>query len=162
LKDTDYIKIIELANAGGGFIPANERAEELTERTRKGEIIPVIEVTKRDLSFHRCYFSILGMIYKYLPKRFKNQVQEKDFYKFIKHLQGKYKVLYSFSDGTQMVEYESISFGNMTQQRFKDYIAEQMPWIYTEIIGAFFEGEIYDNIIATIEEEYVKFFDRLL
>jgi hypothetical protein len=36
-----------------------------------------------------------------------------------------------------------------------------MPFIYTEIIGAFFEGEIYNSIVDTIEENFEKFFMRL-
>jgi len=49
----------------------------------------------------------------------------------------------------------------MSQERFKNYIREQLPFIYTEVIGKFFKDEIYDNIIATIEEEYSKFLAKL-
>jgi len=162
MKDTDYDNLIHLANVGGGFIPANEKAEELLLMTRKGEVIELTEVTKRDLKLHRCYMSLLSFIYDYLPVNFHSKVDKKNFYKWLKHLRGQYKVLYTFADGTSFVEYESISFGRMSNIRFKEYVLEQMPFIYENVIGAFFEEEMYDNIIETIEEEYKKFFSKLV
>jgi len=105
--------------------------------------------------------ALLKEVYGYLPQSFQKKVPQKHFYQFVKHVQGKYKVLFSFKDGTRMVEYESISFAKMSEIRFRQYIKEQMPFIYTEIIGAFFEGEIYNSIIDTIEENFEKFFLRL-
>jgi hypothetical protein len=70
-------------------------------------------------------------------------------------------VLFKFKDGTAMVEYESIAFGNMSQKRFEAYIREQLPWIYENVIGAFFEGAIYDGIVETIEKEYEIFLSKL-
>ena len=146
---------------GGGFIPANEKAEEMTVTLVKGEILSFMEVTARDLSFHRNYMAFIGYVYDYLPAKFKKQVLKADFYQWLKHLQGKYKVKFTFADGTKMVEYESIAFGNMSQQRFKDYVREQLPFIYTNVIGAFFKDEIYDSIIATIEVDFERFFDKI-
>jgi hypothetical protein len=161
MTDKKFENIIELVYMGGGFLPANQRANELTENCVKGEILSFLEVTERDLKFHKCYFSLLGYIYDYLPMSFTSKVSKDNFHKFLKHLQGKYKVLFTFKDGTVMVEYESISFGNMSQKRFEEYVKEQLPYIYENVIGAFFEGEMYDNIIATIEEEYEKFLVKL-
>jgi len=161
MKDSDYFKLIELANVGGGFIPANENASELLDQSRKGEILSFKEVTARDISMHRCYFSLLNFIYNYLPLKFRKAVPEDKFYIFIKHLKGEYAVLFEFSDGTKMVEYESISFGNMSQKRFESFIREQLPFIYENVIAKFFEGEIYDSIINTIEKEYERFMAKL-
>jgi len=161
MKDTDHTKLIELCYMGGGFIPHNERAEEMASMCAKGQVVSFMECTARDLKFHRCYMSLLGFIYAYLPASFKDKVSKNDFYKLLKSLQGKYKVLFSFQDGTKLVEYESIAFGNMSDVRFKEYIREQLPFIYTEVIGKFFEGDLYDNIISTIEEQYEKFMTKL-
>ena len=147
---------------GGGFIPANDNAEELTERCHKGEVIAFQEITARDLKMHRCYFSLLNMIYGYMPASFKKIISNDDFYKFLKHLHGDYDVKFTFKDGTKMVEYNSISFGKMSDKRFKKFIAEQLPFIYSEVIGAYYEGEIYDNIIQTIENDYQVFMNKLL
>lgn len=161
MKDTDLHKVIELVNAGGGFLPHNQLAHELLESTSKGEVIPMKELTARDINRHRCYMALLTEVYNYLPQSFHKKVAKQHFYQFVKHLQGHYKVLFTFKDGTKMVEYESISFAKMTEARFRAYIKEQMPFIYTEIIGAFFEGEMYESIVNTIEENYEKFFMRL-
>jgi hypothetical protein len=61
---------------------------------------------------------------------------------------------------TSMVEYKSIAFGKMTNEGFKVYIKEQLPFIFTYVIGEFFKDEIYDNIIATINEEFERAFTK--
>lgn len=161
MTDSDYQKLIELSNVGGGFVPVNERATELLEQSHRGEVLSFLEATNRDIKFHRCYFSLLNYIYGYLPPAFKKKVPEEKFYIFLKHLKGQYSVLFEFSDGTRLVEYESIAFGRMSQKTFENYIREQLPWIYQNVIGKFFEGDIYDGIIQTIEEEYEKFLSKL-
>lgn len=161
MNNSDFDKLVELCCVGGGWTPANGNAEELLDSMTRGEIVAVREVTQRDLKFHRAYFSLLNFIYDYLPPAFKRKVPKQHFYKFVKHLQGEYDVLFEFKDGTKLVEYQSISFGRMSQKRFEAYIREQLPWIYENIIGAFFEGEIYKNIIETIEMEYERFLQKL-
>jgi hypothetical protein len=161
MKDKDYNKLIELTYVGGGFIPANDNAEILIDNCINGQILAFTEVTARDIKFHRCYMSLLGYIYDYLPLKFKKQVSKCNFYQFVKHCKGDYEIMFTFNDGRQMIEYKSISFGRMSQMEFKNYIKEQMPFIYTEIIGSFFKGKIYDNIIETIEKDYEKFFAKL-
>lgn len=61
----------------------------------------------------------------------------------------------------ELVEYESISFGRMTEARFHEYIKEQLPYLYSNVIGAFFEGERLDDIIFTIEKEYKSFLKKV-
>ena len=63
MKDTDYDKIIELTPVGGGFLPANERAEELLLSSHPSEVLSFLEVTARDLKFHRAYFSLIHYIH---------------------------------------------------------------------------------------------------
>ena len=161
MKEKDFDKRIELSWVGGGFIPCNENANNLTDQLVKGEVITFMEVTARDISFHRCYMSLLAFIWGYMTPKFKKNIPLKIFYKWLKHLKGEYKVDFEFKDGTRMVTYESIAFGNMSQQRFKEYVKEQLPFIYTNVIGAYYKGEIYDSIISTIETEYEKFFAKL-
>jgi len=161
MKDKDFYNLIDFYNAGGGLLPVNQKAHEIIEQSDKGEVISFIEVTQRDLKFHRCYMSLLAYIYEYLPNSFHKQVPKDKFYLWLKHLKGQYDVLFEFEDGTKLVEYESISFGRMSQKRFEDYIREQLPWIYVNVIGKYFEGDIYNGIIETIENEYKKFLSKL-
>lgn len=161
MKDTEFSKRHEFAYISGGWLPVNQNAKELTNQTVEGEVVVFQEITSRDISFHRCYFSLLNYIWSWLPDNFKISVPKEKFFVFLKHLKGEYEVLFEFQDGTKLVEYESISFGRMSQIAFKDYIKEQLPYIYTNIIGKFFKDEDYDMIIENIEHEYVKFFNKL-
>lgn len=161
MTDKNYHNLVDFTNAGSGLLPVNQRAHEIIEQSARGEVLSFIEATNRDLSRHRCYMSLLAFIWSYLPKSFQNQVPKDKFYMWLKHLKGQYEILFEFKDGTKLVEYESISFAKMTEVRFRAYIKEQLPWIYTDVIGKFFDGPIYDNIIETIESEYQRFFDKL-
>ena len=161
MTDKDYTKRMDFAYMGDGLIPISPNAIELLEQSDNGEVLSFLEMTNRDVKFHRCYFSLLSYIYDYLPKQFKVKIQKESFYLFIKHLKKQYKVLYTFADGSQQIEYDSISFGRMSQKSFENYIRDHLPFIYTEIIGAYFEGEIYNGIIDTIETEFKIFLSKL-
>lgn len=161
MTDKAYNHLVEFFNAGGGLLPVNQRASELIEQTEKGEVLSFTEVSQRDLRRHRCYFSLLKYIYGYMPLSFKNTIPEEKFYLWLKHLKGQYDVIFEFNDGTKLVEYESISFSKMTEQRFREYIKEQLPFIYSDVLGKYFSGEILDGIIETIEKDYEKFFKKL-
>jgi len=190
MTQEDYNNLMEFVYVGGGYLPHNVKAKEFSAFRGKGELIHFKEATMRDINFHRCYFSILNFIYEYLPKNFKGSVLEGKFYKWLKHLKKEYTVIYSFTDNdkieliiddciesglsaekaavlarkwgkTDFIEYDSISFGRMSQESFKNYVKEQLPYIYENVIGVFYEGEIYNGIIETIEEEYKKFLSKL-
>jgi len=105
--------------------------------------------------------SLLAYIYDYLPNSFKKKVAKDKFYVFLKHLKGNYEVLFEFKDGSKMIEYESISFGRMSQKTFESFVRDQLPFIYENVLGAFFEGDIYDAVVKNIEMEYEKFLAQL-
>ena len=161
MTDSDYNNILEFVNAGGGLLPANQNANDLIEQSSKGEVMAFQEITQRDLKFHRCYMSLLGFIYDYLPQNFHKKVPKKNFYQFVKHLRGDYDVVFKFADGSQLVEYKSIAFGRMSQKTFEAYIRESLPYIYEQIIYKLFDDNIAKSIIETIEEEYKKFLAKL-
>jgi len=161
MKDTEFYSLVDFLNAGGGLLPVNGKAHDIMDATTQGDIVSFKSCTARDIRFHRCYMSLIAFIWDYMPKKFKDAVPKDKFYLWLKHLKGQYEVLFEFADGTKLVEYESISFTKMDQVRFKEYVREQLPWIYTEVIGKHFEGPIYDGIIDTIEEEYKKFMVKL-
>ncbi len=162
MKDSDYHNLVELTPSRGvGFLPANQRAEELLNTSFRGEVIAFKEVSRRDISFHRGYFSLLNYIYSWLPDSFKMKIPEKHFYQFLKHIQGAYNVVYRFKDGTTFVEYKSISFGRMSQQDFEDYVREQLTVIYADVIGELFTESEAKMVIDAIEDEYQKYLIRL-
>jgi hypothetical protein len=190
VNQSDYKELLEFVFVGGGVLPHNEKAKESLQYKKKNEIVYYKEAGNRDLKLHRCYFSLLNFIYGYLTNKFHEAVPESEFYKWLKHLKKEYKVVYSFIDNdkiediidyclklgldaeiaskiavkfgkTDMIEYESISFGRMSNDRFKEYVKELLPYIYKNVIGKFYDGDIYNGIVETIEEEYKKFLSKL-
>ena len=162
MKDKDFEKRIDFVVVKGGLIPHGNNAEETMLNAGNGEILSFKLMTQRDMQFHRCYFSIIGFIYEYMPLQFRNALPKKHFYNWLKVLRGDFKEVFSFSDGKSLIEYESISFTGMDGIQFKEYVANQMPFIRENVIGAYFEGDMLEGIWDTIEEEYVKFFNKLV
>lgn len=159
MKDTDIDKIIELTPVGGGFLPRNEKGQELAD-TATG-VISLIEVTARDIKFHSAYFSLLSFIYSWLPKTFKEKIPKDKFYLFVKHLKGDYDIVMRFKDGTTLVNYKSISFSRMSQIEFENYVRDQLPFIYTEVIEKLYDEKDSKRIIESIETEYLNFLSKL-
>lgn len=162
MKDTEFKKVCEFTVTGGGMLPFNQNAVELIDITTSGEVISMIEVSSRDVNFHRAYFSLIGYIYDWLPKAFKSKMTKDKFYVFLKHLRGDYDVIFEFKDGTKFIEYHSIAFGRMSQKTFEAYVREQLPFIYSEVIEQLYpDKQTSDRIIASIEDEYEKFLMKL-
>jgi len=161
MTDKNFNNLVDFYNAGGGLLPANQRANEILEQLEKGEIVSFVEASQRDIWRHRCYFALLKYIYGYMPYSFKSKVPEEKFYLWLKHLKGQYDVIFEFQDGTKLVEYESISFARMSEIRFREYIKEQLPFIYEDVIRKIFPDEISEGIIETIEKDFEKFFAKL-
>ncbi|MFA5727406.1 MAG: hypothetical protein WC886_07195 [Saccharofermentanaceae bacterium] len=163
MKDSEYDKLSEWVNEGtGALIPHNSLAYDLTDVAKTGEIITMREMTDRDLRFHRCYMSLISFIYDELPLRFQKRLQKKYFYKYLKHLKGQFDIVAQVGN-VVLVEYESISFGRMSEFAFKDYVRTQLPWIYTDVIGKYYKagGWRYNRKINLIETEYEKFLSKL-
>lgn len=144
---------------GNALIPINDKAVELMALTRHGEHLILKDATKRDTQFHRAYFGLLRYIYELLPKSFKNKCPEDKFYLFIKELQGDYV---EYNIGTQVIkEYNSISFGRMSQKKFEEYVATQLPFIYTDIVQPLYPDK-YEQIIKLIESEWESFLNKII
>lgn len=161
MTDTEFNTLHEMAFTGGGWEPANQNAQELMDIASPGTIYTFKEVTGRDIKRLRCYFSLLNYIWEYMPDHFKVKVPVGKFYLWLKHLKGDWDVVFEYADGTKLIEYTSISFGKMSEHEFKAYIRNQMPWIYEKVIGLMYDGDVYDGIVDTIEEDYKSFFAKL-
>lgn len=161
MKQEDYKKLLQFKNDGGGLVPVNDKAYDIVLNTRQNEVITLKECTARDIKFHRAYFSLLNYIYEYLPDNFKEVIEQNDFYNWLKHIKGDYKIKYKFKDGTTLVEYDSISFGNKSQKEFEEYVKKQLPFIYENVIGAFYSGDKYNVVIENIEKEFEKYLSKL-
>lgn len=163
MRDRDYDRLSEWTNEGtGALLPFNDISHDLADTTRKGEIITMLEVSDRDLQFHRCYMSLINYIYDLMPNRFKRKLRKKYFYRYLKHLKGQFDIIAQVGD-IVLVEYESISFSKMSEYAFRDYIREQLPWIYSDVIGKYYKvgGWRYNRKIESIEEKYMFFMSKL-
>lgn len=161
MTDLHYNDLYEFVMEGSGWIPSNQNAQELMEQSSPGEVQTFKEVTGRDIKRLKCYFSLLNYIWEYMPDHFKIKVPVDKFYLWLKHLRGDWDVIFEYADGTKLIEYTSISFGKMTEHEFKQYIKNQMPFVYEKVIGMMYEGDVYDGIVDTIEEDYSSFFSKL-
>ena len=81
MKDTDFEKVMEFYNDGYKLSPVNDRAMDFMMSCTEGEVVPLLEVTSRDVSYHRCYMKFLNYIYDLLPGRFHEIVEKGAFYK---------------------------------------------------------------------------------
>ena len=160
MKDKDFLKVPIFENhMGNAFIPVNDSAHELISLSRHGERVALRDETARDLSFHMAYFGLINYIYNLLPYKFKSKCPQGKFYLFIKEIQGAFTETHIGSKSLK--EYNSISFGNMSQKRFEAYVAEQLPIIYTEIIEPLMPDR-YEEIVNLIEEEWQNFLSKIL
>jgi len=160
-KFTEYQKLIKLAKSNDGFVFTDEISEDLFNNLAEGEVIELKIVPNRDLSLHRAYFAILSYIYDYLPEKFHKQVKKDYFYQFLKYAKNEIKVIFEFKTGLKICEPISISFAKMNNIDFKAFIKNQLPFIYTDIIGAFYDGTQLDSIIFNIEDEFEKILSKL-
>lgn len=158
MTDKDYLDLMEFKVVHGALIPVNDLAIELVENNIN-KVVQFEEKTKRDLKYHRAYFALINYVYSWLPPKFTNRIPQSKFYNFLKHLNGKSKVVFEFKDGTQVVEYKSISFGRMSQARFGEYVKEQLAIIYEYLIHPLCEYP--DIVIENIESEFKSYFEVL-
>lgn len=161
MKDKDFQELPQFVKVYPNIVPVNRQAYDLLDLKGEGEMLYMKEIAKRDLKFHRCYFALLNYIYSYLPDVFRNSVSEDKFYIWLKHLKKEYKVLFKFQDGTKLVEYDSISFGRMNQTQFEDYIRNQLPFIYENVIHPLYSNDKHKMVIDNIEDEFKKFLSKI-
>jgi hypothetical protein len=159
MKDKDFSKISQWQNDGAGLIPVNQKAQGILDQCKKGDILDMIEVTARDLSFHKCWMSLLGYIWDFLTPAFKNKCPRDKFYIFLKELKKDYTI--TMIGKIEMKDYISISFSSMTEIEFREYIKDTLPFIYENVIHALFDVDKANNIINTIENDYLKFLEKL-
>ncbi len=157
MTDKNYTELIELRKTDNGFVPVNENAMNLLLTSKPYESIFVTECTQRDLKFHRCYFKLISNIYFMLPDSFKEHISSSQFHNFLKCLTGQSKVVHEFKELPPLVEYDSISFGRMSQKKFEGFVRDQLSAIYTELLPKY----KLEFLIDEIEENFEKFIIRL-
>lgn len=161
MKDSAYAELLEFTPINGVLVASNQNAVELMSIVKQGDIQTFQNVSARDLLFHKAYFSLLNFIWCAMPPNFRAKIPCKDFYLFLKMLNNEYDEIYSFKDGKTMIQYHSISFGKMNQTKFREYISNQLPIIYEDLIMQIYKAEQATMVIESIESEYAKFLSKL-
>lgn len=103
---------------------------------------------------------LLAEVWGYMPKIFRDKIPKDKFYIWLKMYQGSYSVIYEFKNGEKMTEVESLSFGRMNNQAFKDYVKTQLPVMY-EVLLIGLDSDLANSAIDTIEENFEKYFSKL-
>lgn len=153
--------VLEFEHQQGLLKPNNQAAIDFISNLKHKETVYLKDIGQRDIKFHRAYFGLLNYIYSWMPVKFKMRIPEKIFYTFIKDLTGQYTIWYTFKNGREITEYTSISFGRMSQKTFEEYVKNQLPMIYDNLIYVLFDAEEAEMIIENIEFEWEKFLDTL-
>ena len=162
MKHSEYIQHAQFVNRYGKYLePINDVAIELMATSKNGEKMLLKDATQRDMKFHAAYFGMLGFIYDNLTVQFQKAVPKGKFYQFLKELQGHYDLM---KVGTLEVKnYHSISFGRMSQKTFEQYVKEQLPFIYENVIRAVWQNDerMANMAIDAIEDEWEKYLAKL-
>lgn len=159
MKTTEFLDLKHFTvHKSQALIPATPETREWLELKKHNESVNVKLSEARDIKFHGGYFAILKFIYQRLNVSFKKKVSEKHFYKWLQMLNNEFTVIYEFKDGRQFIEYESISFAKMNQERFKMYVNEQLSVIYEELLIPMGQGYIMEEAAA----EFERYLDRLI
>lgn len=152
----NHLDFIELKSFkihnGQVLIPAQIETMEWLENLPTNKEVFLKEVAPRDFGMHKAYFMILSYIYDRLNKSFKKNIQKKDFYLFIKILAKDYKVKYKFKDGREFIEYNSISFSKMNQNKFREYFNNQLSVIYEKLLIPMEQDYLMDEIAVEFEK----------
>jgi hypothetical protein len=155
-----YTDLLQFEHQQGLLKPLNAKAVDFICGLKHKEIVYLEDKGKRDLKFHRAYFSLLSYIYSWMPKEFKFRIPESIFYIYLKDLNNEYQAFQSLDDKPLKIYY-SISFGKMSQKTFEAYVKNQLPFIYDNLIHVLFDVEKAEMIIENIENEFEKFLSKL-
>ncbi len=153
-------KMMEFTSEGTILIPSDEAAREFVNSLNLKQKVYLKETSEREYKFHKAYFQFLNYCYNQLPASFKAKIAQNYFYIFLKELQGRYKIIYTMKNGSQIKEYDSISFESMSQLEFENYVKEQLPIIY-DLFYTLYNKGMADRIIKFIEIEFKNFLAKL-
>jgi hypothetical protein len=158
MKDTEFKDLLHCKVQYGAIIPKGQSAIEFIE-TNAYQDVYLLNQTPRDAGFHACYFALMGYIWEAMPPSFKKYKcpNKANMYKYMKLISGQYKIEMSFKD-KEAIEFESISFAKMNEQKFKEYVNEQLSYFYTEILVPL----EMEEFMQKIEKEFKKFMEKLI
>lgn len=146
---------IVLQRMPGGWANASDEAEDLHRNTKIGHLIHADFKRIRNPLFHRKFFALLRLAFDaWEPGEITSRygVPEKNFDRFRKDLiilSGRYHVVVRL-DGSTVIEPESISFANMSQDEFEKVYSSVIDVIISKIPALGDSREEIDSIVNKI------------
>ena len=161
MKPEQFKELPEFAKVNDALVGANKEAIDIIQDLESGEITYLKQSKERDSMFHKCYFMLLGYIYGLLPGTFKKVIKKKHFYTWLKYLKGEIEIIFEFKDGPAFCEPVSISFSKMDEQKFKEFVRNQLVFIFGDVLPKLLNEKELKFAIDSIEENFERFFDKL-
>lgn len=143
-----------------GYAPADEATWEAFRKQKLGAIVHGDFRQERNYKFHKKYFALLEFAFDAWcefcePREYKGQPVQQDFERFRSDtiiLAGFFRPVYAIN-GEVRLEAESISFGNMSPERFEHLFSATINAILHKILpkGRFTETELR-ALVETVSE----------
>jgi hypothetical protein len=146
------MKIEVFKQAGGIFTPVDDTEYEKTTKFKTGEQYQVEIKLTRNPKFHKKVFVFFNFCFSYWSgvKSFMDESAQKDeFRKQLTILAGYYNECYNLQ-GNLIIRAESLSFGSMSEERFRE--------VYSALINTALVHIFADCRDANIENQLVGFF----
>lgn len=158
MKDTEFKELLAFKVVNGVLYPINNKANDFVFQQENNEVY-MVNKTPRDTAFHACYFLFCNWLWQQMPTKFKLErcPDRSQMYNYIKVIQGKYKLSMKFK-GIEFYEFESISFGRMSDSKFNEFVNEQISVIYTELLIPL--G--LEHLQEQAEKEFKGLFNKLI
>ena len=158
MKDTDFTKLLHCKIVNGVIYPTNNKAIDYCYLNENQDVY-LVPKAPRDLAFHGCYFLFCSWVWEQLPTKFKLErcPNRQDMYKYLKLIQGDFKVSMKYKD-LDVLEFNSISFGKMSNDDFKAYVNVQIAALYDNVLLPLELGHLQEEA----EEEFKGLFSKLI
>lgn len=127
---------------GGGFWPADERAEDFARGVREGEIIKSDMKRPRNGAQHRLYFALLSKVQENTDDRWPNTDA---LLQAVKIALGHFDTM-QLVDGRIVPHPRSISFGSMPQDDFRRFFDDTVKLVITKIIPGLDRNDLMREI----------------
>ena len=158
MKHSGYKNLIQVIAKDGVLLPGNDEAQKIIHLNNNKEIF-LKPQTPRDLMLHKCYHVFCSWLWQKMPLIFKTSrcPNKNDMYKYLKVISGQYEVGMIYK-GKTFYNFESISFGRMSNEKFKLYLEDQMMLIYSEMLVPLKMEELFEEM----NKEFKKIFNELI
>lgn len=133
---------------GGAFYPFDDDTYEKFRRIKEGKGVELKFTQKRNLDFHRKYFSLINTAWAYLTEEQEKVYGSIDgFRKALTIASGYYEPLLDLAEGRFIKAPKSIAFDKMEQDEFEQLYEQTKNVLFTYVLTNVDEMEFLANLI---------------